>query len=128
MNWEYSGFISHPTCHSNWGIWGFSLVCCSVVPAADFDCMWALSSAALPGFCWKHVLSSHTFISILGHCSSPGSAPSPRSFPLGYRGLFWIPGLWQHLLSVVSVPQQTASWSWAMRVTRAQTTEKQPVR
>lgn len=51
--------------------------------------------------------------------------PSPPGvFPLGCRGFSWIPGLWQQMLPVVSVLQETAPWSWGMRLTRAQTTEK----
>lgn len=84
-------------------MWGLSLVCCSVVPAAEFAWMWVLSSAVLPCFCWKPVPSGRIFISILGRCSSPAPAFSPRIFPPGCRGFSWIPGLWQDLLSVVSL-------------------------
>lgn len=73
---------------------------CSVVPAAEFDWMWVLSSAVLPGFCWKGVLSNHTFINILGHCCSPGPALSPRSFP---------PGMQRFLLDTWSLAADAAS-------------------
>lgn len=98
--------------HCEQTICGLSMTCCSAVPvaAAEFDWMTlgAPPSPAALCFCWKLVPSDCLFIGILGRCVRSCSCLLLREFSPGYalpscRGFSCVPGLWQHLLLVVSV-------------------------